>query len=79
MTWDDSTIRMKDPESLPDFFDLINDVFWHNNHYETEALQEASARLQKIRNAKYALADLDKVVRTCGHLTNKKNINCMPY
>ena len=34
------------------------------------ALQEASARLQKILDAKYAPADLDEVVRTCGHLTD---------
>ena len=75
MTWDDSTIRMKDPESFPDLMDPINDFFWSNgDYYETEALQEASARLQKIRNAKYVPADLDKVVQTCGHLTdNKKN------
>ena len=70
MTWDDSTIRIKDPESFPDLWDPINDFFWSNDHYETEALLEASARLQKIRNAKYAPADLDKVIRTCGHLTD---------
>ena len=64
-----STIRTKDPESFPDLLDPINDFFWSNDHYETEALQEASARLQKILDAKYAPADLDQVVRTCGHLT----------
>ena len=69
MTWDDSTIRMKDPESFPDLLDPINDFFWSNDLYETEALQEASARLQKILDAKYAPADLDEVVRMCGHLT----------
>ena len=69
MTWDDSTIRMKDPESFPDLLDPINDFFWSKDLYETEALQEASARLPKILDAKYAPADLDEVVRTCGHLT----------
>ena len=54
MTWDDSTIRMKDPESFPDLLDPINDFFWSNDLYETEALQEASAHLQKILDAKYA-------------------------
>ena len=72
MIWDDSTIRMKDPESFLDLLDPINDIFWSNNHYETEVLQEASAHLQKIRNAKYAPADLDKVIRTCRHLTDDK-------
>ena len=48
MTWDDSTIRMKDPESLFNLLDPVNDFFWSNDHYETEALQEASAHLQKI-------------------------------
>ena len=45
MTWDDSTINMKDPKSLPDLLDPVNDFFWSNNHYKTEALQEASAPL----------------------------------
>ena len=48
MTWDDSTIRIKDPESFPDLLDPVNDFFWSNDLYETEALQEASACLQKI-------------------------------
>ena len=69
MTWDDSTINMKDPESFPELLDPVNDFFWNNNQYETKALQEASTRLQKILYAKYVPADLDKVVRTCGHLT----------
>ena len=62
MTWDDSTIRMKDPESFLDLLDPINDFFWSNDHYETEVLQEASAHHQKILNLTYALADLNAVV-----------------
>ena len=69
MTWDDSTINMKDPESLPDLLDPVNDFFWSNNLYETEALQEASTRLQKILDAKYAPADLNAVVQACRHVT----------
>ena len=42
MTWDDLTIHMKDPESLPDLLDPINDFFWNNDQYETEVLHEAS-------------------------------------
>ena len=69
MTWDDLTINMKDPESLPDLLDPVNDFFWSNDLYKTEALQEASAHLQKILDAKYVPADLDQVVWTCRHLT----------
>ena len=58
MTWDDSTISMKDPESLPDLLDPINDFFWSNNHYKTEVLQEASAHLQKILDVKQACRHL---------------------
>ena len=69
MTWDDSTIHIKDPGSLLDLLDPVNDFFWNNDHYETEALQEASIHLQKILNAKYAPVDLDVVVQACRHLT----------
>ena len=69
MTWDDSTINMKDPESLLDLLDPVNDFFWSNDHYETQALQEASAHLQKILDVKHALADLDTVIQACRHLT----------
>ena len=48
ITCNDLTIRMKDPESFPDLLDPVNDFFWSNNLYKTEALQEASAHLQKI-------------------------------
>ena len=70
MTWDDSTISMKDPESLADLLDPINDFFWSNDHYKTEALQEASAHLQKILDVKYAPADLNAVVQACSHLSD---------
>ena len=68
MTWDDSTINMKDPESLLDLLDPINDFFWSNDHYETEALQEAPTHLQKILDAKYTPADLNAVIQACRHL-----------
>ena len=74
MTWDDSTIRMKDPESLADLLDPINAFFWSNNHYETKVFQEASARLQKILNMKYAPADLNAVVQACRHLSEDEKI-----
>ena len=43
--------------------------FWSNNHYETEVLQEASAHLLKILDAKYVPADLNAVIQACRHLT----------
>ena len=79
MTWDDLAINMKDPESFPQLLDPVNDFFWNSNQYKTEGLQEASAHLQKILDAKYSPADLDNIIQTCGHLTEDKNINCMPY
>ena len=36
MTWDDSTMRMKDPESFLDLLDPINDFFWSIDHYERQ-------------------------------------------
>ena len=69
MTWHDSTVNMKDPETLPDLLDPENDFFWSNNLYETEVLQEASTHLQKILDAKYATADLNAALQTCRHLT----------
>ena len=77
MTWDDLTISMKDPESLADLLDPINDFFWSNNHYETEVLQEASTHLQKILDAKYAPADLNAAVQACRHsLMMRKSATC---
>ena len=70
MTWDDSTINMKDPESFPELLDPVNDFFWSKDLYETEVLQEASTHLQKILNAKYTPADLNTVVQACRHLTD---------
>ena len=72
MTWDDSTINMKDPESLKEIIGTVNDFFWKNDQYETEVLQEASAHLQKILDVKHAPVDLDEVIQTCGHLTKDK-------
>ena len=74
MTWDDASIRMKDPESFTDLVDPINDFFWSNDHYETEVLQEASAHLQKILNVKYAPADLNAVIQACRHLSEYEKI-----
>ena len=68
MSWDDSTVRMKDPETLSDLSNPINNFFWNVEVNETEALQEASLRLKKILDAKYEAADLAKVVSACDYL-----------
>ena len=57
MTWDESTVRMKDPEEFADISSPLHEFFWHCESYETQALQDASARLKKILDAKYAPAD----------------------
>ena len=78
MTWDDSTINMKDPESLPDLLDPVNDFFWSNNLYKTEALQEASTHLQKIPDAKYTPADLNAVIQACRYLKEDEKSRKIP-
>ena len=72
MTWDDSTVNMKDPDTLSDLLDPVNDFYWNEDLNETEALQEASARLKKILDAKYEAADLDEVVRACEYLDSNE-------
>ncbi len=65
MMWDDSTVNMKDPDTLLDLLDPVNDFYWNEDLNLMEALQEASAHLKKILDAKYEAADLDEVVRAC--------------
>ena len=74
MTWDDSTINMKDPKSFPELLDPVNDFFCSNDLYKTEALQEASACLQKILDVKYAPVVLNAVIQACRHLTEDEKI-----
>ena len=74
MTWDESTVRMKDPEEFADISSPLHEFFWHCESYETQALQDASARLKKILDAKYAPADLVEIVRQCVHLTDDAKI-----
>ena len=68
MAWEDSIVHMKDPEVLADLLHPVNDFYWNEEINETAALNEASSRLKKILDAKYEAADLDEVVRACGHL-----------
>jgi hypothetical protein len=48
MTWDESTIKMKEYEDLLDINSPINELYWHEEIYESQALLDASSRLKKI-------------------------------
>jgi hypothetical protein len=70
MTWDKSTIKMKEYEDLLDINSPINVFNLHEEIYESQALIDASPRLKKILSAKYEPADLDKIARNCDYLTD---------
>jgi hypothetical protein len=70
MTWDESTIKMKEYEDLLDINSPINKFYWHEEIYESQALNDASSRLKKILDVKYEPADLDKIACNCDYLTN---------
>ena len=72
MMWDESTIKMKEYEDLLDILSPINEFYWHEEIYESQALNEASSRLKKILDAKYEPAYLDKIARYCDYLTDNK-------
>jgi hypothetical protein len=42
MTWDESTIKMKEHEDLFDINSPINEFCWHEESYESQALSDAS-------------------------------------
>jgi hypothetical protein len=63
MTWDESTIKMKEYENLFDINSPINEFYWHEEIYESQALIDASSCLKKKLDAKYEPADLDKIAR----------------
>jgi hypothetical protein len=70
VTWDDSTIQMKDYEALSDLMTPIHDFYWHEESYESQALNDATARIKKILDAKYKPANLNEVTSKCAHLTD---------
>ncbi len=65
MTWDESTIKMKEYKDLSDIDSLINEFYWHEESYESQALNDASAHLKKSLDAKYKPADLGKIAHNC--------------
>jgi hypothetical protein len=77
MTWDESTIKMKEYEDLFDINSPINEFHWHEEIYESQALIDASSRLKKILDAKYEPADLDKIARNCDYLTDDEQMHLL--
>jgi hypothetical protein len=77
MTWDESTIKMKEYEDLSDINSPINELYWHEESYESQALNDASSRLKKILDTKYEPADLDKIAHNCDYLTDDEQMQLL--
>ena len=77
MMWDESTIKMKEYEDLLDINSPINEFYWHEEIYESQALIDASSHLKKILDAKYEPADLDKIARNCDYLTDDEQMQLL--
>jgi hypothetical protein len=52
---------MKEYKDLSDINSPINEFYWHEESYKSQALNDASSRLKKILDAKYEPADLNKI------------------
>jgi hypothetical protein len=48
----------------------INEFYWHEEIYESQALNDASSHFKKILDAKYEPADFDKIARNSDYLTD---------
>ena len=77
ITWDESTIKMKEYEDLSDINSPINEFYWHEETYESQALNDASSHLKIVLDAKYEPADLDKIARNCNYLTDDKQMQLL--
>jgi hypothetical protein len=77
MMWDESTIKMKEYKDLLDINSPINEFYWHEEIYESQALIEASSCLKKILDAKYEPADLDKIAHNCDYLTDNEQMQLL--
>jgi hypothetical protein len=77
MTWDKSTIKMKEYKALLDINSPVNEVYWHEESYESQAHNDAASRLKKILDAKYEPVDLDKIARNCNYLTDDKQMQLL--
>jgi hypothetical protein len=77
MTWDKSTIKMKEYKDLLDINSPVNEFCWHEESYESQALNDASSHLKKILDAKYEPADHDKIACNCNYLTDDKQMQLL--
>jgi hypothetical protein len=77
MMWDKSTIKMKEYEDLLDIDSPINEFYWHEESYKSQALNDASTHLKKILDAKYKPTDLNKIACDCNYLTDDKQMQLL--
>jgi hypothetical protein len=68
---------MKEYEDLVDINSPVNEFYWHEESYESQALNDASSHLKKILDVKYKPADLDKIAHDCDYLTDDKQMQLL--
>jgi hypothetical protein len=68
---------MKENEDLFDINSPINDFYWHEEIYESQALNDASSCLKKILDTKYEPADFNKIARICDYLTDDQQMQLL--
>jgi hypothetical protein len=66
--WNESTIKIKEYKDLSDINSPINEFYWHEETYESQALNDASSCLKKILDAKYKILILN--LNDCVHDKN---------
>ena len=75
--WNESTIKMKEYKDLSDINSPINEFYWHEETYESQALNDASSCLKKILDAKYKPADLNKIACNCDYLIDDEQMQLL--
>jgi hypothetical protein len=55
----------------------LKEFYWHEESYESQALNDASSHLTKILDAKYEPADLDKIACNCDYLIDNKQMQLL--
>jgi hypothetical protein len=49
ITWDESTIKMKEYKDLSKINSLVSKFYWHEESYESQALNDATSCLKKYK------------------------------
>jgi hypothetical protein len=70
-------LSIKEYEDLSDINSPINKLYWHQEIYESQALNEASSLLKKILDSKFKPADLNKIALNCDYLTDNKQMQLL--